>query len=415
MEHDVIKTLVVLGNGFDLKCNLKSKFQNFFDSFDVDFDSIYKFFKSDVTELVLPSDVMVGSWGAEIGSTKFSAYNIYVLKGGDTTKFKISDEFSYLNPDKKFLKAGFWTLYFMIFSDKVNAWYDIEYILRDFFVTRSNSFGKADNNLIANNGGMTRFEALKQYLKDIDKRTGEKGAPQYLNAEEKNDNDTKKIALLLINTYGYRSNQVLSDFLLQQLYVFESLLNEYLRKEVLQANAYRTLTRRCLGALTSNTRYNLLNFNYTQPQDDQQNVTRNIHSTLDNGPIIGIDSNEVIASSEVFKFTKTYRIMKLAIKEGKSELMPSTLDKIVFYGHSLASADYSYFQSIFDICNIYDNNITLVFYYSGFEDWPAEKEAEVQFNRVSNLLENYGKTIPNHGKNLLPKLLLEDRIKIIEL
>ena len=45
-------------------------------------------------------------------------------------------------------------------------------------------------------------------------------------------------------------------------------------------------------------------------------------------------------------------------------LLPQTVKTIVFYGHSFAPADYSYFQSIFDYYNIYDNDITLVFYYS---------------------------------------------------
>lgn len=43
--------------------------------------------------------------------------------------------------------------------------------------------------------------------------------------------------------------------------------------------------------------------------------------------------------------------------------------EIKFYRHSLSEADYSYFQSIFDYYNLYENNkVSLIFYYSkGFE------------------------------------------------
>ena len=43
--------------------------------------------------------------------------------------------------------------------------------------------------------------------------------------------------------------------------------------------------------------------------------------------------------------------------------------EIKFYGHSLREADYSYFQSIFDSYNLYENSkVSLMFYFpKGFE------------------------------------------------
>ena len=82
---------------------------------------------------------------------------------------------------------------------------------------------------------------------------------------------------------------------------------------------------------------------------------------------------------------------------------------IKFYGHSLNEADYSYFQSIFDYYNLYGNaRVALVFYYSkGFE----------QTDSIYRLINTYGTTLPNkaQGKNLMHKLLLENRLKIIEI
>jgi hypothetical protein len=81
---------------------------------------------------------------------------------------------------------------------------------------------------------------------------------------------------------------------------------------------------------------------------------------------------------------------------------------IKFYGHSLSEADYSYFQSIFDYYNFYDNSkVDLMFCYSNGHE---------QIDAIYRLINAYGKTLVNQeqGKNLMHKLLLENRIKIAE-
>lgn len=95
-----------------------------------------------------------------------------------------------------------------------------------------------------------------------------------------------------------------------------------------------------------------------------------------------------------------------------THILPSKdnqLIEIKFYGHSLNEADYSYFQSIFDYYNLYENNnISLIFYYSkGYE----------QTDKIYRLINTYGKTLSNkdQGKNLTHKLLLENRLKIVEI
>ncbi|WP_154071832.1 hypothetical protein [Lactiplantibacillus plantarum] len=104
----------------------------------------------------------------------------------------------------------------------------------------------------------------------------------------------------------------------------------------------------------------------------------------------------------------------LAVDNSNTQLLPKSVNKIIFYGHSLSQADYSYFQSIFDYYNIYSENITLIFYYSKYGNYDIKEIAKDQFDKVSRLLENYGKSIPDKGKSLLPKLLLEKRVKILE-
>ncbi len=171
----------------------------------------------------------------------------------------------------------------------------------------------------------------------------------------------------------------------------------------------------------------ILSFNYTNVFDILQikipcNYT-NVHGKLctnkcydcnKSNIIFGIDDTAIQSQNEIPKlrlFSKTYRKMQnLAAPINTLPIINNNqLLEIKFYGHSLSSADYSYFQSIFDFYNIYNNNqVSLIFYYSkGYE----------QFDAIYDLINIYGNTLANkdQGKNLMHKLLLENRLKIVEI
>lgn len=171
---------------------------------------------------------------------------------------------------------------------------------------------------------------------------------------------------------------------------------------------------------------NILSFNYTALFDilgvQSPCVYNNVHGKLcmnkcaencsTSNIIFGIDDTIVQTqneNSEIHKFSKTYRKMLYANTETRVLPTKDNALEIKFYGHSLSEADYSYFQSIFDYYNIYENNkVSLIFYYSkGFE----------QTDEVYRLINTYGKTLINkeQGKNLTHKLLLENRLKIVEI
>ena len=170
---------------------------------------------------------------------------------------------------------------------------------------------------------------------------------------------------------------------------------------------------------------NILSFNYTALFDilevQSPCLYNNVHGKLcmnkcaencsTSNIIFGIDDTIVQSQDENFeihKFSKTYR--KMLYANAESRVLPTKNNplEIKFYGHSLSEADYSYFQSIFDYYNLYENSkVSLMFYYSkGFE----------QTDEVYRLINTYGKTLSNkdQGKNLTHKLLLENRLKIIE-
>lgn len=66
-------------------------------------------------------------------------------------------------------------------------------------------------------------------------------------------------------------------------------------------------------------------------------------------------------------------------------------------------------HNIVDYYNLYENNnVSLIFYHSkGYE----------QTDKIYRLINAYGKTLSNkdQGKNLTHKLLLENRLKIVEI
>ena len=173
----------------------------------------------------------------------------------------------------------------------------------------------------------------------------------------------------------------------------------------------------------------VINFNYTTYLEKMDYISEmtNIHGTFEN-PIFGIDNTEIGNDREFYYLIKTSRVLfNNTIKEDFKLPNKIEISKICFFGHSLARADYSYFQSIFDYYDIYNSEVKLEFkYYNYIKDdkkltdkEKKERKDEVKSNMhksVIELMNDYGNTASNksRGQNLLHKLILENRIKIVE-
>ncbi|MEQ6207839.1 hypothetical protein [Enterococcus mundtii] len=93
------------------------------------------------------------------------------------------------------------------------------------------------------------------------------------------------------------------------------------------------------------------------------------------------------------------------------------ISEIAFFGHSLSSLDYSYFQTIFDFYDLYNSDITLAFYYKLYGD-VTNLDMELDLSKkISEMLKSYSPSIGNKNKanNLIHKLLLEKRLIIEEI
>ena len=173
----------------------------------------------------------------------------------------------------------------------------------------------------------------------------------------------------------------------------------------------------------------VINFNYTTYLKEMDYISEmtNVHGTFEN-PIFGIDNTEIGNDREFYYLTKTSRVLfNNTIKEEFKLPNKIEISKICFFGHSLARADYSYFQSIFDYYDIYNSEVKLEFKYYNYikdkkeltDEEKEERKDEVKLNMhksVIELMNDYGNTASNksRGQNLLHKLILENRIKIVE-
>lgn len=120
----------------------------------------------------------------------------------------------------------------------------------------------------------------------------------------------------------------------------------------------------------------------------------------------------LIDDEDVIPFTKTFRTLEStshydAFSDVFNDEPP---DCIKFFGHSLSEADYSYFQSIFDHVGLYGGTTALMFLYRP----DARYDGSDLYLKVTKLINRYGDTLDNkdHGKNLLHKLILENRLSI---
>ena len=380
--------LIIIGNGFDKACTLKSGYEDFFRT----------------RKLDLYPDV------ADIENSEFNTWGEYVSSKGITV----------------------WDIILQEFSDVV-LWNDIEKAIEKWLVEKSDINPRSDS--FARTMSLLNLD----YPSDIqDKDRHKTNWPSYENRDKRSYREMTIAQFILENTGGKQSKWTetkLSNYLLSELHRFEDEFSSYLTKEMEGNAEYETKSAALILDLIAekfpklednDVLVSFLNFNYTTPRLPKLSGVEiemtNIHGQLGNEVVFGIDGKDCMDEGLAVRFTKTYRLLGLHTTENNrlfdsvgSFSRGAPLDVIKVFGHSLASPDYSYFQAIFDSVNLYSSDVKLIFYYRNHrEDNQAETTA---FNNVTQLLNAYGLTMDNqdHGKNLMHKLLLEGRLTVKEL
>ncbi|MGL9772828.1 AbiH family protein [Enterococcus sp. DIV0996a] len=394
--------LVILGNGFDLACGLKSKYADFFEkriSEDVSacLDRIYQEFSVEIDQPIYYFE------------TLYDVRNKYIKNMKEVDPFAIKI-ISLTKKDKEILKKSkltFWDVVLFYFQkndeEKLEEvdWKDIENRMLDFLKNEESGKPSLVNILYMlehfDRFALDKINWLCLYLAKI-------------------LSDEKKIPEDFV------------EYLYHELRFFEDSFIDFLSEEVKSNEDYENYATDFLLQIVSVDnvsdlfKQKYLSFNYTEPINDPYFKITNVHGTLESGHIIfGIDQTKVNPLKEIYRFTKTFRQMtETSIAKRSDELIlprKEEINEIAFFGHSLSQLDYSYFQTIFDFYDLYSSDVTLAFYYSLYGS-VTNLEMELDLSKkIGAMLKIYSPSIGNENQanNLMHKLLLEKRLIIEEI
>ncbi|MDT2903713.1 AbiH family protein [Lactococcus lactis] len=349
-----VKQLIILGNGFDLTCGLKSKFIDFFD------------YVNEQEEHPIKNNLFM------------SLFQIYGKPSQDTTWADVENV----------LKKSLGIIHKYFEDGGVNN--QASFLM----ISLERKEGISHNELPVRNFQNAQFyyDAFKKEVKEFEQEFTE-----YLEN------------LIQTKEYIYKSHRLalnlsLVEYKDELLFAEEYDMNAVMkkRKEMMRSGKYAG---------------NFFSFNYTPISlDAMPQQTQNIHGSLQNkNVILGIDGHDAL--DDLLEFTKTYRLLSRT-EEKEAIDFSEEFDCIKFMGHSLSEADYSYFQAIFDGIELYSSKTKLYFYYHIYDKSNRANIAQENYKAVAKLLKHYGKsfvTNPDHGKNLMHKLILERRLIVKEL
>ena len=399
-NNESIKQLLIIGNGFDLACGLKSSYKDFFDNYlksisSTDSKMYWEKYFQNMSYLNSSNDDY--TW-TDIETQIFTQLqNVEFIIENELLKNRF-----YENKDELVRKIE-------ISLNGSNSNLNFDSLLQTFYLLKSVFEYYMIGNQLTLNTALNKIKTDRLKLEDH--------FSSYLTNEIQNANS--KIETnneIATNVFTENSYFIKSRILFATLLLFYMNVNEtpffVPPLERLQETSDSNFISYYLDVQILS-KFNIvenyvLSFNYTKPFPFPN--LRNIHGNLNNWNIIfGIDYDKVntFFSNQPTQFTKSYRILENKLNSDMT--IPSDLNKILFYGHGLGEADYSYFQTIFDTVDLYHGNTKLIFFWNNFND---KDQYNIQVERVTNLIEKYGQTFTNkdHGRNLFTKLLLENRI-----
>lgn len=353
-DNRKVKQLIVLGNGFDLTCGLKSQYADFYQS-----ENKSKQFDNILVRFAERTMNECPSW-ADVESNILKLIKLY------------KQYFIYIQDTEQ--NKEFEPKYFY-------------YMLRDLEDKYKQNITESTPNDIN-----SFYKILREEVNEFEERL-----TTYLDFQILDNNyieNSKKLAVSL-SLIEYRDKLLFAEAGERQEKFIE-------RNELMRSGEYAA---------------DFFTFNYTPvSKGAKPHQIQNIHGNIkEKNTILGIDYHE--AEDDLLEFTKTYRLLSHSQVKERIDFSQE-FDYIKFFGHSLGEADYSYFQSIFDGLDLYSAKTKLFFY---FQVYDPNRRAEIisqNYHAVSKLLKHYGETFksnPDHGKNLMHKLILEGRLTVKEL
>lgn len=393
-ELVIPEALFVIGNGFDLQCNLKSTYEDFLYSKlkdygeeigkipfadNVSIQSTLDYYIEDLAETL---EVLKSNGKQNVFFEKLSAWYIILLG----KKMLMNNDWCYIeNQIHEMLRQR---------SDDISPIEDIgSWILEDIS-GRENTHRDRDTYIY-------KLVALNMQLKyrEIFELVLELGGSCDIDCQSLLKASDERLVTLIVEKLLLELNELEKDF------------GKYLYKAVNQLADYSERSERLFRIMLDNMRverpikYNVLSFNYTRPwfQGSNRVINElvkyvNIHGHIEpNGGkiVFGIDESEINPNSSQYIFTKVSRTLGLYNQQQSNmdipinELLSEGIKRVIFYGHSLSIADYGYFKMIFD--RYKDEETQFEFYYNVYEGTTEEKEYRKQVNAISRLFGIYSR------------------------
>ncbi len=360
------KNLIIIGNGFDLNCGLKSKYLDFFK---------YQIKKNEWLNNSISNLEIIKE---QIGRNNY--FDSHLLKNS----FAISKSFS------------FWDLIFLLidWSNDIlmtdQTWTDIESMMKYYL-------NWVDSEVRDENFGPGSGEIYVDSIKNA--------VPLIL-----------EICLYDNNLYKeYFKNRI--DFLVQQLKAFNNRFCQYIGSELKRHKKYESDATSLAQRIALKAPFDIISFNYTSPFQSRGNEVINIHGVASKKEIIfGIclDNNKQrqnIHHDETRVFTKEYQQLGLMTKGFQTSTSSPFYETISIYGLSLNGQDYDFFENLFDRHNLIgDCKTVFSFCYSVYKK-EREREILAKFqDDVYFLITRYG---DSHNKlDLLTTLMNNNIIQI---
>lgn len=381
-ESNNAKQLLILGNGFDKACGLKSDYSDFFNE---------RFSKIDKKSII---NTLLRHKPNNHGSIR--NFNVYGL--GDQKFYNFDGKYEN--------KVNYFDLLFIATQEYIQmngTWSDIEQILQEIL-----QFIYKEDPSCFNNYKFTSDEeilAFKNFLLHVFSNTSA-------------DKTIKKA-----------------------LEEYERLFGKFITTEINKQNLYITNVKYKLNQLIKK-EADILSFNYSATPlldselsnidllHDWYNVhglsrwgsyyrTIAVHKTHNNNvilprPIFGISKYNqttdkfLSVNDPIYQFTKNNRRKEKIerMKNGYNFLnykISSNIDLVTIFGHSLGMADYDYFKNIFQKLDLANGNLKLEIYY-------YEKDDTALKDNLKHMIEEYSRTVSMNQDDLCSKLCNEKRV-----
>ena len=359
---------LVLGNGFDLYCGLKTKYEHFFKIDKKKYDYFMNWIK------------------------------LFESKAAHYIDLNVSNHCDFWEPLQGFEKVSVWYIIFYVnesYNKDISSydWNNIEYLIKKWlkdesYEVKSKTFNfEAVYSLLSGNTVKNNSVPLNIVTAVIYKKHGEKIFV-----------DKKEFYLFLLDELKLFEKDF-GNYIYHQIYD----INEYFDLCTYN-NKYKTQANNVIKKLCNPANIiSIDSFNYTFLEDYHlkfHNINGDFYS-----PIFGIDSSNVDSTDIVHIFSKTNRRLSVDMISD-STYNREDFKNVIIFGHSLNEADYSYFFSIFDYIDIMDlsNDHKVIFAYSVYDE---SKLDEILFNNNDAIYKLFREYSLYKGENNNPNRLLD--------